>query len=94
MPDCFAKRAPAGCVCYQPPADDTCVCGDAERTLRAYSASWPMPPMTAEVRAYCLHEIDRVEGYERANYAQSTDAELARGVLEAWTAFCRDKGLL
>ncbi len=92
MLECLASIAPPHCVCYD---DDTsCVCLDAERTLRAYIASVPMPPMTPEQREACLDEIGRVEGYDRADYATSTDADLARGVLAAWTDFCRDKGLL
>ncbi len=53
-----------------------------------------MPDMTAEQREFCLTEIGNVEGYRRADYEESDDADLASGVLSAWTDFCRDKGLL
>ena len=41
-----------------------------------------------------LSELDRVEGYDRADYVEATDQELCRGVLQSWMDFCRDKGLL
>jgi hypothetical protein len=53
-----------------------------------------MAPMTPEQREECLREIGRVEGYERQDYEGVDDASLARGVLDAWTGFCRDIGLL
>jgi hypothetical protein len=50
--------------------------------------------MTPIQRDACLEEIAHVEGYDRADYAHVDDRDLARGVLSAWTDFCRDKGLL
>jgi hypothetical protein len=45
-------------------------------------------------REWCLDEIDRVEGFRRRDYELLDDSELARGVLDAWLDFARDKGLL
>lgn len=86
--------APTACVCYAPEEGGGCVCPDAERALRAYSAHHPLPAMTPEQRAWCLDELARVEGYDRQDYEACDDATLARGVLYAWVDFCRDKGLL
>ena len=83
------------CICNPNPAgEDLCFCSDLEKALRAYSAGMAMPAMTEGQRTYCLDEISRVEGYERKDYEASTEADLARGVLNAWTDYCRDKGLL
>jgi hypothetical protein len=89
--------APEGCVCYTPEdlkAGWYCVCGDEEKVLRAYLGSSSMPPMTAKQREECLEEIASVEGYDRKDYETESDANLARGVLHAWTSYCHDKGLL
>lgn len=69
-----------------------CACGAAERYLRHLLNSGG--ELTDEQRAWCLGEIERVEGYDRADYEQSPPHELARGVLNAWTDFARDKGLI
>ena len=72
-----------------------CSCMREERMLHAYSGGYGnLPPMTAEERNWCLDEIESVEGYRRQDYEASSDAGLARGVLCAWTDFCRDKGQL
>jgi hypothetical protein len=85
---------PGGCPCNTPPApDDLCVCDRAERTLRCYIRGG-LPPMTPAQREECLAEIGSVEGYDRNDYEGVDDASLARGVLHAWTDFCRDTGLL
>ena len=76
-------------------ADNPCVCSIDERVLRAYSRSdILLETMTPEQRDWCLSEIESVEGYDRADYESSDDADLARGVLDAWQDYCRDKGLL
>ena len=49
--------------------------------------------MTIHEREWCLQQIDKVEGFDRAAYEKSDDAQLARGVLHAWLSFCQDKGL-
>lgn len=76
--------------------DDGCACGHTERVLRgyAYGQAGPLPPMTDAQRIACLDEIDAVEGYERADWEGSTDAQLAGGVLSAWADYCRDLGML
>jgi hypothetical protein len=71
-----------------------CICNLAERVLRAYAAGQTLPVMSTEQRNFCLEQIDETEGYERADYEQSTDKELAAGVLSAWLDYVRDKGLL
>ena len=74
---------------------DPCVCPHNERVLRAYSAATPgLPPMTAAQRDWCLDNISEVEGYRRNDYESLQDPDVARGVLDAWTDYCRDKGLL
>lgn len=90
MPNCPTDMA---CQCYSDCSVCPCVCGDSEKVLRAWSAGWTQR-MTNEQRAWCLDEIDDVEGFSRTDYAGSTDAELARGVLAAWLDYCRDKGLM
>jgi hypothetical protein len=76
----------------RPAVDGGCSCMKEERILHAYSGGYGnLPPMTAEERAWCLDEIESVEGYMRQDYEASSDAGLARGVLCAWTNFCRDK---
>jgi hypothetical protein len=76
--------------------DDGCVCPAQERALRGWMRSDPMLPSMSEVqREWCLREIDQVEGHYRVDYEGiSSDEELARGVLNAWTDYCRDKGLM
>ncbi|ACL58504.1 hypothetical protein [Methylobacterium nodulans] len=73
---------------------DLCACIAAEKALRAYRDRRHLPPMTDEQRAWCLSEIERAEGYERACHASETDNELAGTVLCAWLDFARDKGLV
>jgi hypothetical protein len=76
-------------------ADMPCACGPDERVLRAYIDGLPtLPPMTPEQREWCLSEIESVEGYDRRDYEQCLESELASGVLSAWTNYCRDKGML
>ncbi|MBW6123158.1 hypothetical protein KZ843_09700 [Pseudomonas aeruginosa] len=76
--------------------DDGCACGTAERVLRsyAYGQAGLLPAMTAEQQTACLDEIASVEGYERADWEGSTDAQLAGGVLSAWQDYCQDLGLI
>lgn len=73
---------------------ESCMCGPAERALRAVIDGTYATSLTDDQRAWCLDEITKVEGYTREEYAGSTDTELARGVLGAWRDYCRDKGLL
>jgi len=75
--------------------NEPCICGTEERALRGWVRRTPdMPPMNDMQRRWCLAEIGQVEGYQAADYEALGDADLARGVLSAWTDFCRDKGLL
>lgn len=71
-----------------------CLCPAMEAALRGWKRGDPMAAMTAEQRAACLDEIDRIEGYRRSDHEADTDADLAGTVLSAWTDYCRDKGLL
>lgn len=71
-----------------------CICGKEERALRGFMAGRIKDPMTAEQREYCLSQIDQIEGYSRAEYASTSDPDLAHGVLSAWVDYCRDKGVL
>lgn len=90
----LAKTSWPAPQCCQGPGEP-CVCGIEERALRGWVRRAPdMLPMNDMQRGWCLNEIGRVEGYEAADYEALDDADLARGVLSAWTDFCRDKGLL
>jgi hypothetical protein len=81
------------CVCFDP--GEGCMCGDAERALRAYTARRAgLPPMTPTQRQWCLGEIGRVEGYELRDYENAHDDVLAGATLCACREYCRDKGLL
>lgn len=82
-----------GC-CMGSMHSDGCACGLEERSLRGWIAGRIAQPMTPDQREYCLTQIERVEGYQRADYDGASDALLARGVLDAWTDYCRDKGLI
>jgi hypothetical protein len=75
--------------------NNLCVCGAEERVLRAYMRNdSKLGSMNAEDREWCLGEIAQVEGYDRKDYESCNDAQLARGVLNAWRDYCRDIGLL
>jgi len=85
--------APDGCICPGMGGEDGgCVCPKAERALRAISRG--DYELTDEAREWCLDQIASVEGYERSHYKDEADRHVARGVLDAWTDYCRDKGLL
>ena len=71
-----------------------CVCGPEERVLRAFLDPNTPLKMTPEQREWCYAEIDAIESHDRSDYEAGTDAELARGVLNAWTDYCRGQGLL
>lgn len=71
-----------------------CVCGETEKALRGWIAGRITTPMTPAQREWCYSEIDSVEAHDREDYLAGTDAELARGVLGAWQAYCIDKGLM
>lgn len=80
--------------CCSPDLRD-CICPPEERALRGWKgAAQPMPPMTPEQREYCLSEIGQVEGHKRSDHETDSDGELAGAVIEAWTDYARDKGLL
>jgi hypothetical protein len=66
----------------------------AEAVLRCYAYGYHRTAMTPAQREVCLDEIGRVEGHDRKDYEGDTDQNIARGVLQAWLDFCRDKGLL
>lgn len=71
-----------------------CECGADERPLRAYARGDALPSMTVDQRDWCLQQIGQMEGYSVADYAHADDRVLASGVINAWTDYCRDKGLL
>jgi hypothetical protein len=50
--------------------------------------------MTMDQRAWCVAQIESVEGHKADGHEPLTDSDLASGVLEAWADFARDKGLL
>ncbi|HMV59468.1 MAG TPA: hypothetical protein PKD38_19910, partial [Nitrospira sp.] len=55
-----------------------------EDELFAFASANTGRPMTVHEREWCLQEIARVEGYDRADYEQCDNQQLARGVLTAW----------
>lgn len=90
------------CLCVF--EEESCLCGteSEERALRfiargergaRYAPCVPLAPMSAEQRAWCIAEILSVEGYDKVA-EDITDSELAETVLNAWTDYCRDKGML
>lgn len=85
--------APLDCVCeLEDPGD--CFCTKAEKALR-YIAGNPLGvKLSPAAREQCLTEIDSVEGYDRKDYENVSDADLANTVLDAWRDYARDKGLL
>ena len=82
------------CCSEGDPDSPGCICGAAERVLRGYIDELPhLPSMTPAQREWCLTEIGDVEGFDRKEYEEVGDPVLARVVLDAWTSYCRDKGL-
>lgn len=69
-----------------------CLCGTTERVLRGYSEGYKLPPMTDAQRNYCINQIKMVEGFDYTEHL--SDMDLARTVLDAWTDYCRNQGLL
>ena len=70
-----------------------CVCSPTEKALRAW-VNGVIPDMDAEQRAWCLREIEAVEGFTEDDHEGLGSAGLARAVLHAWAEIARDKGLL
>lgn len=75
---------------------EMCVCakgaGGAERVLRF--VMHVDGRLSSAQREWCLTEIDSVEGHRRADHEHDTDGELAHATIDAWTDYCRDKGLM
>lgn len=89
-PTPLTSMAPDACICGMP---EFCVCPPTERALRRTSSQTGVR-FSAAQREWCLAEIDLVEGYSRKDYETADDCEIAGGVLNAWTDYCRDKGML
>jgi hypothetical protein len=83
-----------GCVCL--PGEDLCCCPNGEQVLRAYAyvEDTSLPLMNMDQHAWCVAQIESVEGHSADGHEPLTDRDLASGVLEAWADFARDKGLL
>lgn len=95
--DDIGRELPCGCPGYGWDADleaDLCVCLYSERALRGFMERRPGTPvaMTLEQREWCLSQIEQVEGYDRRQYEDDSDRDLASTVLSAWTDYARDKG--
>lgn len=84
-------RWPDAQCCW--PGYPGCQCPPAERALRAWMNGATLPAMTAEQREFCLSEIEQVEGHRRDEHVSDSDADLSRATIDAWTDYCRDKGL-
>jgi hypothetical protein len=76
------------------PAGWECHCPPMEAALRAWATGQVKGLLNSEQRAACLSEIGAIEGYRAEDYSDASDVDLARAVLDAWTDFCRDKGML
>ena len=87
----LAVLDPGGCPCGEEPG--YCACNAEERVLRCFVRGSMPCQMTQAQREECLREVARVEGYERKDYETASDADLARGVIHAWTDHCRDLGM-
>lgn len=81
--------APLSCICGW--GDIYCVCNDTEKALRLTGRG--MLQMTYSQREWCLEEIETTNGYRRFDYRLATDAQVASGVLQAWSEYHLDKGL-
>lgn len=79
------------CWCFAD-EDQGCMCPAGERALRRLTTGRGV--MTDAQREWCFAEIDKVEGFSRADFEGLEDKYVAGGVLNAWTDYCRDKGLL
>lgn len=82
------------CTCEGEP-NPNCICaaaGGAEKVLRFVMAVDGV--LSPAQREWCLCEISQVEGHTRADHESDSCADLARATLEAWTDYCRDKGLM
>lgn len=90
MPD--LPDAPCRCWSTDLLEEVGCVCGNSERVLRAVKNG--DVKLTEDQREWCKQEIDKVEGYSRAEYEIASDLDLAHAVLCSWADYCRDKGLL
>ena len=98
-----AMGATLPCRCF-PDFPDMCACADGEVALRHYSSqpgspdpgAETVPPMTPDQQNWCLDEIGLGSEYglERSEYEQKPDRDLAKGVINVWAEFCRDKGLI
>ena len=80
--------------CCWPDYPGGCICPPMEKALRAWKAGRYIAKMTPEQREACLTEIDKVEGYRRAEHETESDGDLANTVLSAWVDYCRDKGMI
>ena len=82
--------------------DGMCACGGDERVLRAWiSHDRPIalaPDMTPAQRAWCRDEVrqcsDATHQPDDSFFDTAPTADVARAVLDGWTDYCRDKGLL
>ncbi len=84
----------SSCPCFGPDYAGACLCDDRERIIRVWaSKTSAIPLMTDAQRAWCLDEIAGIEGYSRSDYETQPDSAIARGVLNAWRDYCRDKGI-
>jgi hypothetical protein len=85
-----------GCVCF-PDEPDCCACPDGEAVLGAFSRDdcpLKLAPMTIDQRAWCIEQIESLEGHKADAQEAIDDSELAAMVLVAWADYARDKGLL
>jgi hypothetical protein len=91
--DDLGKNLP--CVCLYKRYAHECFCPDGETALRYYEGTYrDMPQMTMDQRAWCVAQIESVEGHKADGHEFLSDAGLAGMVLTAWADYALDKGLL
>ncbi len=72
---------------------ELCACPAGEKVLRAHVAGLPVPPMTAEQRAWCVGEIRRFGWTDWDCPEAWTDDGLARAVMASWADYCQHRGI-
>lgn len=70
---------------------DSCLCGPAERVLRAIADGTIREPLTDDQRAWCIDQgVHAGEGeYEESDLRALDDRALAATVLRAWLDYAR-----
>jgi hypothetical protein len=95
MPDIITT--PCHCYTAEDLASLSCQCDSTERLLRWHAYAGPLKPtpLTPAQRAWCIEQINSVEGHSASDSHDGVlvpDKDLARYVMSAWQDNARDKG--